>query len=83
MPASALMRTGDETNPRKSAPHPGANLLAFFHWSHAEETLPDRGKFVLNQKQWKEFQAALDAPLRPMPRLKRLLTQPSVFEKTK
>jgi uncharacterized protein (DUF1778 family) len=51
--------------------------------ARAEETLPDRRKFVLSEKQWKEFQAALDAPPRPLPRLKRLLTEPSVFEKTK
>lgn len=51
--------------------------------ARAEETLPDRRKFVLSEKQWKEFLAALDAPPQPMPRLKRLLSEPSVFEKTK
>lgn len=51
--------------------------------ARAEETLPDRSRFVLDEKQWKAFLAALDAPTRPMPRLKRLLNEPSVFEKTK
>jgi len=51
--------------------------------ARAEETLPDRRKFPLNDKQWKEFLAALDAPPRSMPRLKRLLKEPSVFEKSK
>lgn len=51
--------------------------------ARAGETLPDRRRFVLNEKQWKAFLAALDAPTRPMPRLKRLLNEPSVFEKTK
>jgi uncharacterized protein (DUF1778 family) len=48
--------------------------------SHAEETLPDRWRFGLNQEQWKAFQAALDAPSSPAPRLARLLNEPSVFE---
>jgi uncharacterized protein (DUF1778 family) len=51
--------------------------------ARAEETLPDRRRFVLDERQWKEFLAALDAPPRPMPRLKRLLNEPSVFEKRK
>jgi len=51
--------------------------------ARAEETLPDRRRFMLNDKQWKAFVAALDAPPRPTPRLKRLLDEPSVFEKTK
>jgi uncharacterized protein (DUF1778 family) len=51
--------------------------------ARAEETLPDRRRFVLTEKQWKEFLAALDAPPCPMPRLKRLLNEPSVFEKRK
>lgn len=50
--------------------------------ARAEETLPDRRKFVLSEKQWKVFLAALDAAPSPMPRLKRLLSEPSVFEKS-
>jgi uncharacterized protein (DUF1778 family) len=51
--------------------------------ARAEETLPDRRRFVLGEKQWAAFLAALDAPPKPMPRLKRLLEEPSVFERTK
>jgi len=47
----------------------------------AQETLPDRQHFGLNAKQWAEFQKALDAPRRPMPRLKKLLREQSVFER--
>lgn len=43
----------------------------------AAETLPDRRRFALDAACWKAFQAALDAPTRPLPRLKRLLTEPS------
>jgi uncharacterized protein (DUF1778 family) len=46
----------------------------------AEETLPDRQHFGLNAEKWAEFQAALDAPPRALPRMSRLLNEPSVFE---
>jgi len=49
--------------------------------ARAAETLPDRRVFKLNDEQWAAFQAALDAPPRPVPRMKRLLLEPSVFEK--
>ncbi len=49
--------------------------------TRAEETLPDRRRFRLNATQWAEFQAALDAPPRPAPRLAKLLRTPSVFDR--
>lgn len=49
--------------------------------ARAEETLPDRQQFTLNAEQWAAFQAALDAPPPPAPRLARLLRKPSVFER--
>ncbi len=49
--------------------------------SRAEETLPDRQRFGLDAEQWAAFQAALDAPPRPTPRLATLLQEPSVFER--
>jgi len=51
--------------------------------ARAEEILPDRRRFGLSAERWKAFEAALDAPVRPAPRLSRLLRQPSVFEKGK
>jgi uncharacterized protein (DUF1778 family) len=51
--------------------------------ARAEETLPDRQRFGLNAEQWQAFQAALDAPPRPLPRLSKLLTEPSAFETPK
>ncbi len=48
--------------------------------SRAEETLADRRIFSLRAEQWAEFQSALDAPTRPLPRLKKLLNDPSVFD---
>ena len=49
--------------------------------ARAEETLPDRQRFGLDAERWAAFQAALDAPARPNPGLKKLLQTPSVFER--
>jgi len=48
--------------------------------ARAEETLPDRRHFGLDAERWAEFQAALDAPPRPLEKLTKLLREPSVFE---
>ena len=48
--------------------------------ARAEETLPDRRRFELNAEDWAAFQAALDAPPRPVPHMIRLLQEPSVFD---
>lgn len=48
--------------------------------ARAEETLPDRQRFGLDAERWAVFQAALDAPPRPLPRLAELLREPSVFD---
>jgi uncharacterized protein (DUF1778 family) len=47
----------------------------------ADETLADRTHFGLDARRWKAFMDALDAPPREMPRLGRLLQEPSVFER--
>jgi len=39
----------------------------------AAEALADRRLFILDDAQWQAFQAALDAPPRPRPRLARLM----------
>jgi uncharacterized protein (DUF1778 family) len=50
--------------------------------TRAQEALPDRQHFGLNAERWQAFVTALDAPVRPLPRLKRLMGTPSVFEQT-
>ena len=50
--------------------------------ARASETLPDRQQFGLNAEQWAAFQAALDAPPLALPRLTKLLREPSVFERS-
>jgi uncharacterized protein (DUF1778 family) len=48
--------------------------------SKAEETLSERRIFGLNAEKWAAFQSALDAPARPLPRLKALLDEPGFFD---
>ena len=48
--------------------------------ARADETLAERRHFGLDADQWKKFLEALDAPARPLPRVQRLLTEPSVFD---
>ena len=46
----------------------------------ADDELAERTIFPLSAEQWQAFQAALDVPPRPTPRLKRLLQEPGVFD---
>ena len=40
----------------------------------------DQVAFVLSADDWQAFSAALDAPARDIPELRRLLTEPGVFD---
>ncbi|WP_027156485.1 type II toxin-antitoxin system TacA family antitoxin [Methylobacter luteus] len=46
----------------------------------ANEILAERRHFHLDAEQWEAFQAALDAPPRPLPRLERLMQEPGLFD---
>ncbi len=46
----------------------------------AAETLADRQFFLVDEKRWKAFQTALDAPTKSKPRLEALLKSPSALE---
>jgi uncharacterized protein (DUF1778 family) len=48
--------------------------------ARAEETLPDQQRFGLDAEQWQALHAVLDAPPRPLPRLRKLFSEPSPFE---
>lgn len=48
--------------------------------ARAEETLAERTRFGLDAERWAAFLEALDAPARNLPRIKRLLQEPSPFE---
>ena len=49
--------------------------------ARADDTLADRRQFGLDAARWAAFMAALDAPPRPLPRLERLVGEPSIFER--
>ncbi len=46
----------------------------------ADETLAERQRFTLDAEKWTAFMTALDAPLRPSPRLEKLFRETSLFE---
>jgi uncharacterized protein (DUF1778 family) len=48
--------------------------------ARADEILADQRVITLNDEQWKAFVAALDAPPKPRPRLKRLLNEPTILD---
>ena len=45
----------------------------------ANQALADRTRFDLSPEKWREFQAALDRPVRAKPRLKKLLSEPGLL----
>jgi len=48
--------------------------------AQADDTLADRRSFMLNRAKSMEFQAALEAAPRALPRMQRLLTEPGFFD---
>lgn len=48
--------------------------------ARADDILADRRVIKLDDEQWQAFVAALDAPPKPRPRLKRLLNEPTVLD---
>jgi uncharacterized protein (DUF1778 family) len=46
----------------------------------AEEAISDQMHFIASEAQWKALTKALDAPPRVLPKLKRLLSKPSLAE---
>lgn len=46
----------------------------------ANQTLASRLRFELTPEQWDAFQAALDRPVKPKPKLKKLLSEPGLLE---
>jgi uncharacterized protein (DUF1778 family) len=46
----------------------------------AQQVLAADTRIVMSQAEWESFQKALDAPPRSIPALKKLLTEPSVFD---
>jgi uncharacterized protein (DUF1778 family) len=49
----------------------------------AEQQLADRVNYSVTADQWQAFMVALDRPPRDLPRLQRLMQEPSVLERKK
>ncbi|MEB3033848.1 type II toxin-antitoxin system TacA family antitoxin [[Mycobacterium] nativiensis] len=50
--------------------------------ARAAAILADRRMFILDDAAWAEFNAMLDAPVSPKPRLEKLFSEPTVFDTT-
>ncbi len=50
--------------------------------STAQQVLSDRRLFLLDDRRWRRFVAALDRPVSDKPRLRALLSEPTVIETT-
>lgn len=48
--------------------------------TEAAEVLADQRLFLCDDEEWQAFMTALDAPVKPRPRLERLMREPSIFE---
>lgn len=67
-----------------AADRQGANVTEFILRSareKAEQTLTVQTRFVLDDKQWKAFMAALDRPPRDKPRLRQLFKERHVAKR--
>ncbi|MDX3658462.1 DUF1778 domain-containing protein [Streptomyces sp. ID05-26A] len=47
--------------------------------TQAERVLADRRWFMLDERQWEEFERLLDLPVQDLPKMRRLLTRESPF----
>jgi uncharacterized protein (DUF1778 family) len=59
------------------------NFMVEQSFEAAQQILAYQRQFYLSPKNWAEFCAALDAPPKHLPRLRRLLTAPSAFDESK
>ena len=59
------------------------NFMVEHAFNAAQQILADQTHFYLSPEKWGEFCAALDAPPRELPELRKLLSQPSVFDESK
>jgi uncharacterized protein (DUF1778 family) len=74
----------EETLIKVAAERQGVSVTDFIMRSareKAEQALSDQTRFVIDDKQWKAFLAALDRPPRDKPRLRRLFREPHVAQR--
>lgn len=76
--------TREVTTIARAAASAGMSVSAFILDSaseRAQRTLADQRDFALNPGQWRAFTEVLDQPARSLPRLQRLLREPSILER--
>jgi len=56
------------------------NFMVEQAFSAAQQILADQVHFYLSPEKWDEFCAALDAPPKDLPALRKLLTEPGIFD---
>ena len=56
------------------------NFMVEQAFNAAQQILADQAHFYLSPGKWDEFCAALDAPPKELPSLRKLLTEPGVFD---
>lgn len=74
----------EETLIKVAAERQGINVTEFIlrsAYEKAEQALADQTRFVLDEKQWKAFMAALDRPAKEKPRLRKLFTESHVAKR--
>ena len=74
----------EESLIKVAAERQGVNVTDFIMRSaceKAEQALSDQTRFVLDEKQWKAFMAALDRPAKYKPRLRRLFAERHVAKR--
>jgi len=74
----------EESLIKVAAGRQGVNVTDFIMRSaceKAEQALADQTRFVLDDKQWKAFLAALDRPPKDKPRLRRLFAEPHIAKR--
>ena len=67
-----------------AADRQGVNVTEFIMRSareRAEQALADQTRFVLDDRQWKAFMAALDRPAKDKPRLRQLFREQHVAKR--
>lgn len=75
---------GEEALIKTAAERQGLSVTDFIIRAareRAEASLADQTRFVLDDKRWKLFLAALDRPAKSKPRLKKLFAEPHVAKR--
>jgi uncharacterized protein (DUF1778 family) len=79
-----LATASEETLIKIAAERQGVSVTDYIVRSaceKAEQSLSDQTRFLLNDKQWKAFRAALDRPAKDKPRLRRLFKESHVAKR--